>query len=97
MKRFASLLLAAFIACSMFVISASATYVLSPEFTDIVDDPTPMAPGVIEEIEDVEIPLAPLPQSPQTGEAFNVAGVAVVAVLCGAAAVISTKKAAEFS
>ncbi len=97
MKRFASLLLAAFMACSMFVFSASATYILSPEFGDIVDEEPPLAPGVTEDMEDEDIPLAPLPQSPQTGEIFNVAGVAAVAVLCGTVAVVSTKKASEFS
>ena len=83
MKRLTSLLLAAFMACSMFVISASATYVLSPEYDDIEDEPIPLGPTV--------------PQSPQTGEVFGVAGVAVVAVLCGSVAVVSTKKATERS
>ena len=83
MKRLTSFLLAAFMACSLFVMSASATYVLSPEYTDLEDEPTPMAPLT--------------PQSPQTGDEFGVAGFAVVAVLCGTVAVVSTKKAAKCS
>lgn len=83
MKRLTSLLLAVFMACSMFVISASATYVLSPEYTDLGEDPVPMAPLT--------------PQSPQTGDEFGVAGFAVVALLCGTVAVVSTKKAAKCS
>ena len=83
MKRLTSLLLAVFMACSMFIMSASATYVYSPEYDDI---------------EDPSIPTSPMtPQSPQTGDEFGVAGFAVIALLCGTVAVVSTKKAAECS
>ena len=92
MKRLTSLLLAVFMACSMFVISASASYVYSPEYTDMEDMPIPMAPM------DPMSPMNPMsPMSPQTGDPFGVAGFAVIALLCGTVAVVSTKKAAKCS
>ena len=88
MKRLLSILLAFMMLFSFMIVPSFATepaeddYVISPEY-DI--------------IEDEDVPTTDVPSSPQTGEFFTVTAAAVVVLLCGGVAILSKKKAQQYS